>query len=529
MPSVPLPTSATQLFSHVTADKAATYRAVMGVFAAAKRQFRLHLRPDEILAEVSTSGVVPSLEALQAALDQLTEWGNLESQADTSRVATIEEFYRRRLLYRMTAGGEAVEAGLETFVQTFARRAELQSVALDDILARLRSLAALGREEPGDAAKIHAELRDIVHVFEGLASNAEAFIAGLARTVELQRAEPDAVVSFKSRLIDYLQRFIGDLVTRSGQIAEILGVVEPHERGVLRAAAEREARDSVPGDVAAGLAVAVNEADASLEGGTTHPGAGTASDSAVAERLAAWQERWLGLKRWFVAEHGLSQAELLRRSALEAIPRLLQAVSLVNERRSGRSDRAADFRRLGLWFAEANSDVDAHRLWRAAFALSPARHLALAAEAGVGASVSWRDAPPVVLHPLLRERGALPTRGAPPKIRDRSEEREHLAQRMAQEAAQTERARRRLATGREMRLSELGTLDRHAFALFLTLLGEALAAQVGEATPVERLTMDGTLRIRLEPLESDSYAEIETELGRFAGRDHRLMIAPVST
>ena len=114
------------------------------------------------------SGAVPSLEALQAALDQLTEWGNLESQADTSRVATIEEFYKRRLLSRMTAGGEAVEAGLETFVQTFARRAELQSVALDDILARLQALAALGREDPGDAAKIHAELRDLVHVFEGL-------------------------------------------------------------------------------------------------------------------------------------------------------------------------------------------------------------------------------------------------------------------------------------------------------------------------------------------------------------------------
>jgi hypothetical protein len=34
------------LFRHVSADKAALYRAVMDTFAAAKRQFRLHLRPD---------------------------------------------------------------------------------------------------------------------------------------------------------------------------------------------------------------------------------------------------------------------------------------------------------------------------------------------------------------------------------------------------------------------------------------------------------------------------------------------------
>jgi uncharacterized protein (TIGR02677 family) len=532
MMSVPLPASAAHLFSHVAADKAAVYRAVMNVFATAKRQFRLHLRPDEILADTATLGdAVQSLEALQAALDQLTEWGNLEAQADTSRVATLEDYYKRRLLYRMTAGGEAVEAALQTFVETIGRRAELQSVALDDILARLVSLDALGREEPRDAAKIHAALRDLVHVFDGLASNAEAFIAGLERTVELQRAEAAAVLAFKSRLIDYLQRFIGDLVTRSGQIGEALRVLAPHEHALLSAAAEREARDAAPGDPPPQTATRSTEthgvADLDESVAAAHLGA-SRNEAAVALRLASWFERWNGLKRWFVAAHGLSQAELLRRSALEAIPRLLQAVSLLNERRSGRSDRAADFRRLALWFADAPSDAAAHRLWRAAFALSPARHLALAAESDVSASTSWRDAPPIVLHPLLRERGVLPTRGAPPKIRDRSLDRERLAARMAHEAVQTERARRRLATGRETRLSELGTLDRHAFGFFLSLLGEALAAQVDAERPVERLTMDGTLRVRLEPLDAASRAEIETDLGRFAGRDHRLTITSVS-
>lgn len=534
--SATLPSSAGRLFAHVAADNAPLYRALMSVFAAAKRQFRLHLRPDELLAEAAKAGAAPSFEALQAALDQLTEWGNLEAQADTARVATIEDYYKRRLLYRMTAGGEAVEAGLAAFIDTLARRAELQSVALDDILARLVSLDALGREEPRDAAKIHAALRDLVHVFEGLASNAEAFIAGLARTVELQRADADAVLGFKSRLIDYLQRFIGDLVTRSGQIGEALRVLAPHERALLTAAAQREARDAAPGGPPDATASTPATGAGSAAESATEPDApeppvplgALPGDAAVAARLASWSERWTGLKRWFVAEHGLSQAELLRRSALEAIPRLLQAVSLLNERRSGRSDRAADFRRLALWFAEAPSDADAHRLWRAAFALSPARHLALAVESEASAATPWREAPPIVLHPQLRERGALPTRGAPPKIRDRSQDRERLAARMAHEAAQTERARAQLATGRATRLSELGLLDRHAFELFLSLLGEALAAQVSADEPVERLTMDGTLRVRLEPLDAASYAEIETDVGRFAGRDHRLTITPVS-
>jgi len=133
----------------------------------------------------------------------------------------IEDFYRKRLLYRLTAGGEAAEAGLRVFAATLTRRAELQSVALEDIRARLMALAELAREAP-DAAKIHAALRDLVHVFEGLAANAEAIMASLARSIDLQRADAAVVMSFKSRLIDYLQRFIGDLVTRSSQIAELL-------------------------------------------------------------------------------------------------------------------------------------------------------------------------------------------------------------------------------------------------------------------------------------------------------------------
>ncbi len=498
--STSLPRSASALFSHVVADNAPLYRAILDVFAASKRQFRLHLRPDEVLAEAAWPEAPPSAEAVQQALGQLVDWGNLLAQPDTARVATIEDFYRKRLLYRMTAGGEAVETGLQAFVEALARRAELQSVALDDIRARLIALGQLMRETPPDSAKVHGALRDLVHIFEGLSGNAEAFMAGLARTIELQRAEVAAVMSFKTRLIDYLQRFIGDLVTRSSQIAGLLVELKPFVQPLLHIAAERDARNAAPGD---------GEMDA----------------AALDARLAAWQERWAGLSRWFLSTgRDRSQADLLRASALSAIPRLLQAVSLLHERRAGRSDRAADFRRLALWFAAAGSDENCHRLWRAAFALSPARHLAMAApDEKIGANTPWGDAPGIAVLPKLREQGMLPTRGAPPRILDRSAERSRLAARVAAETAQTDAARQRLAT-QETCLSELGPLDATAFRLFLTLLGETLAAQTHPDAAVERSTGDGTLNVRLVPLGRDTEATIDTELGSFRGRDHRISI-----
>ena len=106
---MPTPTAA-ELFRHLSAEKSAFYRCIMNVFAAAKRQYRLQLRPDEVLAEAVWPDALPRIEEVNAALAQLAEWGNLESQPDTARVSSLSDFYRARFLYRLSHEGEAVEA-----------------------------------------------------------------------------------------------------------------------------------------------------------------------------------------------------------------------------------------------------------------------------------------------------------------------------------------------------------------------------------------------------------------------------------
>lgn len=496
----------TDLFRHVTADKAGFYRAILAVFAAAKRQYRLQLRPDEVLAEANWPGAMPTLEEVGAGLAQLADWGNLESQPDLARVSTLSDYYRARFLYRLSRGGEAVEAALTVFAQTLRHRAELQAVALEDIDMRLQALQRLLADAPTvdafDVAKAHEILRDLVRVFEDLAENAQAFMAGVARSLELQQADATAIVAYKRRLIDYLERFIGDLIRRSDPIARTLQELNAGIDDVLAAVARREARDAAPGD-------ADEQADEAQR------------------RLASWQERWTGLRGWFLSVgHAPPQAELLRARARAAIPLLLGAIAIVNERRSGRSDRSADFRVLAQWFAGCDNDADAHRMARAAFALNPARHFALEIEDAddVPASTSWLEAPPLAINPRLREYGEAAPRGPLPRVRDRSRERELMAQQLAEDARRTEAARQRLASGVPTRLSELGELDPLAFGLFLGLLGEALAEQTSPEHVVERSSGDGLLHIHLEPLSADSHARIHTPNGVFSGRDHLLTV-----
>ena len=502
----PIDKERTELFRHVTADKAVFYRTVMETFATAHRQFTLQLRPDEVLKEAQwPQDEVPPIESVQHALSSLAEWGNLVAQPDTSRVSSLEDFYRARFLYRLSAGGEAVEVGLAAFAQALARRAELQSVALEDILVRLEGLSRLAAETPLDAAKVHGALRDLVGVFGGLAENAQAFMAGIARSMDLRRAELAAVLSYKTRLIEYIERFIGDLVARSGRIAEHLLQLAPQVDGLLEAAAEREARDAAPGDPLEEI-------------------------EAYGQRLESWRERWRGLRRWFVAEGSeLSQAELLRARARSAIPQLLTAIAALNERRRGVSDRSADFRVLARWFADCHDDAEAHRLWRAAFALNPARHLALvSAVEAEPANTPWASAAPVAIQPRLRERGSLAPRGPAPKILDRTRERELLALRQAGEVERTETAWARFATGLPQQLSALKRLSAPELQVLLSLLGEALAAQRTPDEIVEHATADGAHTLRLEPLAATTRARIATQEGSFGGRDHMLTVTAVT-
>ncbi len=500
-----------QPFAHLTTDHRVLYRQVMGVFVRAKHEFTVHLRPEDVLVGLPAEGR-PALEAVTAALERLAGWGNLRADPDTGRVTALEDFYRARHIYQLTRAGEATEEALSAYDEALGRRGELQAVALADITVQLNVLTALaGRADP-DPARVHLALRDLVERFSGLAENARAFMSSLQRTVDLHEAEVEVFLAYKQRLIEYLERFIEDLVTRGAEIAALLtGLGTGREEPIgplLRLAAEREAADAAPDQAAA------------------------AADAAESR----WLGRWQGLRGWFLSTpgHG-SQAKLLRSAARQAIPQLLAVIRVLNERRAGRSDRSADFRELARWFAEAPGDDERHRLWRSAFGLYSARHLTIDREAlaereerPVPASASWYEAPGVRISPQLRRTGSYERRGRARAVRDRGEAKAYLAELARKQGEQTAAARARLATGGEVRLSDLDVLDPAAFRLFLQLLGDALSAWRPDTRTVTATTNDGTMAIRLTRLPGEEPAEIRTLDGVLRGPQHVVEITDLA-
>ena len=513
-PDSPKASGTARPFAHLNAPLHALYREIMTVFRDSKQRFVVHLRPEDVAealwAERNTTGPHVSQEEITEALSKLEEWGNLRATPDTSRVTTVEDFYRTRYLYQLTREGEAAERALEVYEQEIGRRGELQAVALEDIRLRLRALAALPADP--DPAVVHSLLLELSGRLDSLAANATAFMSSLQRTIDLQDIDEEAFLAYKDRLLAYLERFVSDLVVKSAAIAMLLRSIDDERAGQLLAmAARREAADVAPG----------------AEAGDA--GSATASEQA---KLMVWRNRWSGVWSWFCGDRvHPSQATLLRQRARKAIPDLLATISVLQERRAGRSDRSADFRTLARWFAQAPSEDDAHRLWRAAFGLSSARHFTGeppgATRKSAGAE-SWLDAEPLVVTPRLRATGKYERRGGPPRVRDRAAEREELARQIAAERDQAEAARRRLASGRTTKLSEFGELGQAEFILFLRLLREALSAgPPGPDGIIVTRTGDGTMEITLRPLPC-GVAEITTADGVLRGPDHEITITDLT-
>ncbi|MGH6656179.1 MAG: TIGR02677 family protein [Actinocrinis sp.] len=536
-----------QPFAYLSAPNARLYSAVLVVFGQARERFTVHLRPEDVAAELRRTASGPAdsadsgpssdasglaegvpVEIVAPALEKLVEWGNLRADADTGRVTTVEDFHRARYLYQLTQHGQAAIQAIAVYEQALGRRGQLQSVALADIAEQLGSLLALAGEADPDSAKVHLLLLGLADRFASLADNAQAFMASLRRTIDFQDGDEDAFVAYKDRLVEYIERFIADLANRGAQIAELIGRLDGAGIGrLLEAAARREAADAVPDTPG---------------GGDTGDGAAQNDDvadvwhSVLTGALAAWENRWRGLSDWFVSRGSRrpSQAKLLRGSAVSAITSLVNTVAALNERRGGRSDRSADFRALARFFAEAPDEAAAHRLWRAAFALSPARHLTVDAatetawdEAEPAPNTPWAEAPALEISPRLRETGSYERRGQPNRVADRSAARLVLAEQAEQEAAQTAQARARLATDGPVLLSELAgprALDPGAFRLFLAVLGDALAARTPGESESGAITGDGTMEVRLKLVDADRIVRIPTEDGVLSGPEHIIEI-----
>ncbi|HEX4131386.1 MAG TPA: TIGR02677 family protein [Pirellulales bacterium] len=492
-------------FRYLIADRSDLYRSVIDVFTEAKAEFRLHLRTAEIYTSLLDRGQRASEEETVAVLDQLVNWGNLQSYHDTSEVATLADFHRRKLLYQLTAAGEAAQRAAVEFLNWLSRPIALEAEALERIHDLLDELSQMLDSADRDSGKLTMVLRQIATDAEGLTAQAQGFFRWLHEQTFLRGADLESFLRYKEKLIDYLQRFLAELALQTGRIAARIDALEPRALEFLQIAAQQEA------------AVAFARDDAERQ-------------SLVVASRARQEQRWRGLRRWFVGIDGDPQVKQLRAAAGAAIPRVLVIAGQLHERRASRSDRRADMLELAAWFLEAGDDREAHRLWSSAFATGSVRHLHVNPatiderdQQPVPADRSWLDAPPIWIAPQLRRTGRSPAAAPARRIVDRAAGRRELRRRQDDELQRLARAQRSLINLGPRRLAEIQYLESDAMHLLLELLDSAAGCRL-RGSQGTALSDDGSLRIMVDWNTPQQIATIETCTGYLHSRDAHIHI-----
>lgn len=477
--------------AYVVAERAPAYRAIMAVFAAAKKRYVIQMRPAEVLSELRRAGHVIEIpkEGIENLLDALADWGNLRRNHDTATARTLEEFQRRRAIYVLTAEGEAAEQAIGRVVEAMERSGSLQKVMFGAILDKLRKIESASVDSPDDSARLYPLFSELYSDFGALTENASIFLSSIQQALETDTYDAEVYRAYKVAVIEYLERFIDELDRQEEAIQTALRSVEARGIESLIRVAARETEVPRP-------------------------------DGKVASELNILLQRWAGVRTWFLGDSRQRPlAEGLRAAATGAITRMLRMLNLLNEQRFRRVSRVADFLQLARWFA-AMSDQEAHILYKDAFGLEGPRHiLQLPEEDDATTGASWFRSPAVTV-PWALQAKARPTRAGRPGLReDFGEAKRQL------EVARKEREARladalRVFVGRgRLEASELPILSRDAMETLLDYLDASLTAGAARAGRVEARSHDGRYVITFELDTATRIVEIESDDGALSARN----------
>lgn len=499
------PLSPVPALHYVTAPKAHTYRAIIQVFFDAKQHYAIELRPADVLARLKDANLYTELQSSEdpeAELRQLVDWGNLKDAHDTASVGRLEDFYRHRLLYHLTAVGEAAHRAVLDVEATVGKSGSLQTTMLTKIRDALVVLAELAsRAEPLPDA-VQLALHDLHSGFNTLTIEANRFIGELDRSGADRLAE-DRFVLFRDALLAYIGHFV-DQLRRLGD----------------------EIRTTIEGITGQGFELLLA---AGAKSGDLPPALGGANPAEA--WVAHERARWSGVRDWFVgnpARGAVPTVERLAVVAVDAVVGLTRTLQRLNERRSRPVDRGADFRALARWFAAAQDDRAAHTIFHAAFGLTSGRHFHLEEFDPElhPPTTSFFDADPVDVPVRLRTRGAVSTQGRPAAAPTHELTRQWIDQKHRRDREQLDAAAQRFVGQGPLFLREIATLDVMQFEVLLLLLDEALSSPKLPDGSRETRSTDGRWIIRLEPPSRGDTAlvQVSTPRGRLRCANYRLTV-----
>ncbi|MCP3776016.1 TIGR02677 family protein [Paenibacillus sp. MZ04-78.2] len=446
---------------YVNADhNSLRYRVIMRYIYQEYQRMRYWLKPEEIYAGVQEWNLLENytLDMCQSDLEQLVQWKNLSPRHDGGRVATVEEYLRKKFQYFLTPYSIEIERMLEGLEKIRGYGGSLEPTLFDTIaecLNKIRLGTSEGSDDTLTAAEAHQLWSELIAAFTRLQKTSVDYIASLqtSRAEELMATE--AFLAYKETLTEYLRNFVQALQRKAYRIEAQLQQMRP---GLLQQFWEK--------------VVAEELARPTLE-----------EEFTGEQLLADMQESWDGLHRWFVGEaYGESELMLLEISTKETIARVVRSVLRIQERRRSGLSRRRELDYLARWFYRCQTPEEAHRLAAAVFGLFPARKLQGQDERTTESTTQsmWQEQPTV--RPLRsRSRQRLERDDAPTEIVNHDRQKKEAKLKLFRQRQEELELLMRLTDRPVVKMSELGIVNGTTRLRLLYWIGRCLQAGRGHA------------------------------------------------
>jgi uncharacterized protein (TIGR02677 family) len=490
-------------YATATVPHTQLYQRIMDVFVEGAAAYQSQMRPEDVHAQLIASGWPPAItvEDVEQRLDSLFGWGNLTQHFDDDSAVTVDQYERNAYVYDLTPAGEIVHEGIVSLEQNLKKVGGLQAVLLRQIVTILDVLLEQLESTAPNGEVVYTRVEELKTAFKALTGNAALFMQQVNRMLSVPRLTAQEFQSFKNDTIAYLAGFANELEDLAPDIrvrTEMLSRVEPVRRKfALRAGARASGQRALDGR------------------------------DAVAEWVAATERQLEGVCTWFRDDTSAATGVVvLANRTRQAVLGLLRAAERIREASTLPSARTADLLRLARMFEEAPGE-DLHRVWKAAFGLTPASHLHdIHPDVDtVPARTSVAEAPriPVVLRLRTNEAGETVRRA--PNLPDYSATKQMLAQSAREEIALSAGTADLLIGLGRRRLSELsGVLDRDTVKLLARLVTRAESSEPNREGWHSAVSVDGRLRIRLRDPDPHTAASIRSPDGTWVLADYDIEV-----
>jgi len=463
-----------RLYNYATAPEAASYVAIMRLFAEA-------LLAEWSAHDLAERGIDLPVETIDQRLRFLEQHGNLLASPREVRVTSIAEYQRQPARYTPTSLGLRVHRQVEEVLAAAGGAREVPRELLSAVAHRLAALASLSPAEiaASDPAAMAETVSTVFLQFEAFAGAVTDFYSYVGSVLARADLDDEEWLGFKHLLLDYLETIVESVTRHTSAIRLALDRIEPH----LGAVVERAAA-----------------ADPALEALRSASPGGEGVERARGRSLADWAE----LRAWFGGPGDRSSgSSQLRAAATRAVGALLANVKRMNSASSRETSLRRHFLRLAAWFDAATPD-DAHVLYTSAYALYGARHLGVALDPDLAealpATTSWWRAPGAPVPVSIRERGDRTPRGRVVRVADHTAQKERLTAERRLEAGRRQQAVAELLAVGE-RLDEV-RLSAPALEVMMELLGQATARLGPDLAEASAALIDAGVVLWMQPAEA---------------------------